>query len=99
VTKKSTPLLSRLLDDVERLCSNKAALARRLKVTPSHLQKWITAREYEPGGEITLRLQKWVKEAKEAKQKSPGSAQTPPEPKAQLSNPSYEKTKSGRKKS
>lgn len=95
VTKKSTPRLNKLFARILRVCSNKSELARRLGVTSSHIQKWITAREYEPGGEVTLAMLDWV-QAEEAKQtKSPGRALTRPEPKTRKTKAYYDKRKSG----
>jgi hypothetical protein len=98
VTKKATPRLAKLLDRIERVCANKSELARRLEVSPTHIQKWVTAREYAPGGEITLAMLEWV-QAEEAKQKRrPGRVSPRPEPKTQPRKSSYEKPKSGQKK-
>jgi hypothetical protein len=99
VTKKSTPRLDTLLDKVERLCKNKSALARELGVSSQHIQKWVTAREYEPGGEITLQLLEWVS-AEEAKQnKNRSRASTPLRRKTRLTKSNHEKRKpSPRKK-
>ncbi len=79
---------------------SQAELARMLGVSSSAVAQWLADDKSAttPTAETTLRLLQWV-EAEEAKQKSPGSASTPPEPKTRLSHPSYEKTKSGRKKS
>src|ERR1700722_10125071 len=96
MTKKRTPRLDALLDRVESLCKNKSALARELGVSSSHIQKWITAREYEPGGEITLHLLEWVR-AKEARQKekSRRSVRAPRRQKTRSTQSSYEKRKTG----
>jgi len=98
VTKKRTPRLDALLDRVERLCENKSALAAELGVSRHHVQYWITSRKYEPGGEITLHLLEWAT-AEEAKQTSRRSAQTPRRRKARKTHSSYEKRKSGPRKS
>jgi uncharacterized protein (DUF2384 family) len=74
MTKKATPRLTTLLDKVERLCTNKAALARELGVTSTHIQKWVTAREYEPSGEVTLHLLEWVQAAEAQQTKNRGGA-------------------------
>ena len=95
MTKKATPRLSRLLDRVERVCANKSALARFLGVSSSHIQKWVTARDYEPGGEVTLALLEWVEAAEDQQNESSGRAETQPEPVAQLKKSSYEKPKPG----
>ncbi len=94
VTKKATPKLNRLFDRIEQVCSNKSELARSLGVTSTHIQKWITAREYEPGGEITLRLLEWV-QAEEAKQtKSPARVRSASGAKTRKRKSSYEKPQS-----
>lgn len=74
----------------------KAELARHLETSLPRISEWLS--DTEPGGETTLKLLNWV-EQQEAKQKSPGSAETPPEPKAQVRKPSLnENQNSGRKK-
>ena len=98
MTKKATPRLTTLLNKVEALCINKAALARKLGVSPQHIQKWVKAREYEPGGEITLQLDEWVR-LEEAKQnKNLLSVSAPRRRKTQSTKISYEKRKSSPRK-
>lgn len=82
MTKKRTPRLDALLDKVERLCRNKSALARELGVSPQHVHMWITAREYEPGGETTLHLLEWATRQAKLKNKNRDGAQTPSRRKA-----------------
>jgi uncharacterized protein YjcR len=98
VTKKATPRVDSLLDRIEGVCINKAALARSLGVSPTHIKKWITQRKYEPGGEVTLAMLEWVQAEEGKAKRSPGRAATRPEPKTQLRRISHEKPKSGRKK-
>ncbi len=82
-----------LLDRVERLCENKAELARELLVTPHHVHNWLKARRYEPGGEVTLHLLEWAT-AEEAKQnKAAGDATNITSDKARITKSSYEKSK------
>lgn len=90
MVRKRTPRLDALLDKVESLCRNKSALARELGVSRDHVHKWITARQYEPGGEITLRLQEWVR-AEEAKHnKNRAGAITPTRQRTRSTNQTYE---------
>lgn len=95
MTKKPTPRLDKLFNRVLRVCANKSELARRLGVTSSHIQKWVTAREYEPGGEITLAMLEWVQAEEAKQQKSPGRAETRPEPKTRKRKSRNENLKSG----
>lgn len=74
----------------------KSELARVLGVDRSRVTDWLAGR-HEPGAEITLRLLEWAQAEENNQRESPGSATTPPEPKAQLRNSSYEKTRSDRK--
>lgn len=92
----SEPELDALMERVlnaTRQYGDKAKLAEFLGVSSQQLNNWLT-RICSPGGEITLRLQKWVS-AEEAKQKSPDRASTRPERKTQLRKASYDKPKSG----
>ncbi|HEX3720634.1 MAG TPA: hypothetical protein VH595_22010 [Verrucomicrobiae bacterium] len=101
MSKKPTPRLHALFDRVERVCQNKSALARLLGVSRDHIQKWITARQYEPGGEVTLALLEWVtaEEAKQ-KQKALGSVITTAKSrKAHATKSSYEKRDTGPRRS
>jgi transcriptional regulator with XRE-family HTH domain len=68
----------------------KATLARALGVPRQWVNDWLLGK-HEPGGDITLRMLDWVT-AEEAKKKSPGSAQTPPERKTRKMKASYEKS-------
>jgi len=97
VTKKS-PRLKRLLDRVARVCENKAALARELGVSSNHIYQWITAREYEPGGETTLHLLEWVEKTERQQKEKSGHALTRPERKTRIRKSTYEKTNSGQQK-
>ena len=74
----------------------KGRLAHSLGVPQSRVSEWLSGRTA-PGGETTLQLLNWV-EHEEAKQKSPGRAETRPEPKAQLRKSKHAKPKSGPKK-
>jgi predicted XRE-type DNA-binding protein len=91
--------LASLIERIKQLTSPigmKGKLAKALGVPQPRVSEWLSGKT-EPGGETTLRLLAWAT-AHEDKPKSPGRALTQPEPKAQLRNPSYETTKSGRKK-
>lgn len=74
----------------------KAALAREFNVTPASVSEWLSG-DSSPTAETTLRLLQWVTEA-ESKQRSPGRAQTRPEPKDPTQPINHEKAKSGPKK-
>ena len=62
-----TPLLDALLEEVGNLCKAKrgrvSELAEALGVLQPQLSAWLT-RKRQPGGEITLRLQRWLGETK-----------------------------------
>jgi hypothetical protein len=85
VTKKQTPRINQLLDDIQEVTDQGLGtlsdLSEFLGVSRFHLYKWVTAREYEPSGEVTLAMLEWVT-AQRDKQKSPGRASTRPERKA-----------------
>jgi hypothetical protein len=93
VTKKRTPRLNALLDRIERICKNKSALARELGVSRDHIQKWITARQYEPGGEITLHLLEWVGAAEAKQRKALGDADNTAKSRTRLRNSRNERSK------
>jgi transcriptional regulator with XRE-family HTH domain len=103
VTGNISPVKSTMANLLDRLNKTtslrgmKSKLAKVMGVPLSNVSQWLSGAR-EPGGETTLRLLEWV-QAEEAKQpKSPGSAQTPPERKTQLSKSYYEKTKSSHQK-
>ncbi|HEY3853825.1 MAG TPA: hypothetical protein VGO67_05465 [Verrucomicrobiae bacterium] len=89
--KKSTPLLDRLLDRIERLRPNKSELARILNVDRQRVYHWVTARTTEPGGEVTLALQQWADAKEVNKRKALGSAINTAKSKAHATPSSYEK--------
>jgi len=71
MVKRATPELDRLFRRVRTLTKARGAavsLAEHLGVSRSTLSDWLSGR-FEPGGEVTLRLLKWVTAA-EAKQKA-----------------------------
>lgn len=74
----------------------KGKLAKALGVHQPRVSEWL-AGKYEPTGETTLRLLNWVI-ATEAKQESPGGAETPPEPKTQPRKSKHENQSQARKK-
>ena len=67
----------------------KSALAREFGVTPASVSEWLSGKSA-PTAEATLHLLKWVEKA-EGKQKSPGSALTPPERKTRKRKSGCEK--------
>jgi DNA-binding transcriptional regulator YiaG len=72
ITKKATPELHRLFKRVRAHTKRNGALtelADFLGVSLSTLSDWLRGR-FEPGGEITLRMLKWV-ERSEVKRKTP----------------------------
>lgn len=97
ISKKVTePELDKLIERVRKATAprgSKTLLASWLKVSPQVLNDWLS-RRFSPGGEITLRLQKWVS-AEEEKQQSPDRVEARPERKTQLRNNAYVKPKSG----
>lgn len=103
MVKRLTPKLDKLLRRVRAAVKQRGAraqLAAELEVIPPTLSNWLNGR-YEPGGEATLQLQKWVIEA-EAKQqnKEPGRALTRPGRMTRRSKiTSHEKAKSDQRKS
>lgn len=83
VKRKPTPELDRLFRRVRTATKQPGSLkklASTLGVTPPTLSDWLGGR-FEPGGEVTLKLQKWVigAEAKQQKER-PGRAVTRPGP-------------------
>jgi transcriptional regulator with XRE-family HTH domain len=75
---------------------SRAALARKLHVTPQALNEWLQGRSAPPA-EQTLRLLQFAAEAQQ--KQSAGSAVTPPAPKTRKSRSKrYEKAKSSRKR-
>lgn len=65
-TMKPIPTLRGLLEAVKKATAKRgqrAALARAFKISPASLSEWLRG-ESEPGGEITLRLWKWVTDPK-----------------------------------
>ena len=85
------PIMPTLIERLRRATEKhgrKTELAAWLGAPQQSVTDWLSGRK-EPAGETTLRLLAWVT-AEEAKQKSSGSAVTPPEPKAQP-QASYEK--------
>lgn len=88
------PKMRDLLSRVRALTAGrgrKTLLARDLKVPLPRISEWLSGKN-EPGGEITLRLLQWVL-AEEAKQKSPGSATTPPRAKTRMEKHNGQKSK------
>jgi hypothetical protein len=75
----------------------KTKLAHTMGVSRPAVSQWIAEDGTAPTAEMTLQLLAWV-QAEEVKPKSPGRAETRPEPKTQPWKSSYEKPKSGRKK-
>jgi len=76
----------------------KAELARTLHVRASRLSEWMSG-AWEPGGETTLRMLRWVQQQEANQQESPDNVSASPGPKTQ-SQESYEKKpKSGQSKS
>ena len=75
----------------------KSALAREFNVTPASVSEWLSG-ESSPTAETTLRLLSWVSAYEAQQPKSPGRAQTRPEPKTQVGESSYEKQTQARKK-
>ncbi len=102
MVRKVTPELDRLIAKVlrhTREFGTKVALADFLGVSPQLLNKWL--RGSEPGGEVTLRLRKWVavREAKTQQKKRAGSVEAQPALKTRKGKiKSNEKTKSDQKK-
>src|SRR5262245_23106743 len=79
MVKRPTPLLDALLARVRALLEGRGAQARLsdyLHVKSGRVSEWLSG-EIEPGGEITLHLQKWVAEA-EAKQKKTAAVRLTP---------------------
>jgi transcriptional regulator with XRE-family HTH domain len=71
VKRKPTPKLDRLFKRVRAVTSQPGSLkrlARFLGVSPQTLSDWLGGR-FEPGGEVTLKLQKWVIAAEATQQK------------------------------
>jgi transcriptional regulator with XRE-family HTH domain len=93
-------ILASLLARANRIASargKKSELARFLRVPRQRINDWLSGARA-PGGEVTLQLLEWV-QAEEAEQtKSPGRAQTRPEPKTQVRKSWYEKQTQVRKK-
>jgi len=71
----------------------KAALAKFLKVDPPRVSDWLRG-NYEPSGEVTLRLLEWVA-AEEAQQKTPGGAENAAKGKTRSIHSKDEINKSG----
>jgi transcriptional regulator with XRE-family HTH domain len=83
--------LQRLLDQVRRLTEERgerAALATFLGVPRPRISEWLSGR-YEPGGQITLKLARWV-EQQERKTRGPGAISSAPEPKTRSKKGSNE---------
>ena len=71
MVKRPTPELDRLFRRVRKATKPRGARARlaaELGVLPPTLSDWLRGR-YEPGGEITLKLQNWVDAAEDEQQK------------------------------
>ena len=71
MVKRTTPELAKLFRCVRALTKERGAIKRLADVMGVHQQSitdWLTER-YEPGGEVTLRLQKWVMAAEAKQQK------------------------------
>jgi transcriptional regulator with XRE-family HTH domain len=69
MVKRPTPELDRLFRRVRKASKARGARARLaiyIGVSPTTLSDWLSGR-FEPGGEVTLSMLKWV-EAEEAKQ-------------------------------
>lgn len=102
MTKKKTPRLSELLDEVQMLCrgpenyGRKSELARFIGVSPQFVHNWLVSRVYEPGGEATLAMLEWVQARRS--QKGPGRARTRPERQTQVRKSRYEKRTQASKK-
>lgn len=62
--KKSTPNLTHLLNKVEAMLASKAGTMAELVIALNSSQprvhEWVMGRKYEPGGEITERMNKWL---------------------------------------
>jgi transcriptional regulator with XRE-family HTH domain len=71
----------------------KSELARYMGEPPQRINDWLSGSRV-PSGEVTLHLLDWVT-AEEAKQKSPGSVQPPPERMTQRKTSDHEKQSSG----
>lgn len=75
MVKRSTPRLAKLFVRVRRLTTERGAksrLADILGVERARITEWIKG-DFEPGGEITLKLLEWVTaaEAKQQKKRAP----------------------------
>lgn len=71
VVKRNTPKLDRLMKRARSLTKAYGAIQRladELGVLPSTLSDWLRGR-FEPGGEVTLKLQEWVIAAEARNQK------------------------------
>lgn len=71
--RKPPQRLARLMRQVKRATKaygSRAALARRLGITPNELHNWLTLR-HQPGGEQTLTLLEWLQhQTKQAKERT-----------------------------
>jgi transcriptional regulator with XRE-family HTH domain len=84
-------LIRRLRNATEKR-GMKAKLARAMGVPLQRVSEWLGSVK-EPSGKTTFKLLQWVRQ-QEGQQESPGSAQTPPEPKTRSTQISHEKRKS-----
>lgn len=99
MVKRLTPELDRLLKRIRAATKrrgSRAELATMIGVLPPTLSDWLRGR-YEPGGEITLQLQKWVIAAESKQKTDPARADTRTGKMTQKSkSKAYEKAKSDR---
>jgi transcriptional regulator with XRE-family HTH domain len=97
------PTLKQLLARVRVLTNPKvrrgrrAKLAKDLGVSRSLVTGWLSG-IFEPGGDLTLQLLKWVAAEEAQQNKSPGTAQTAPERKTRRKANREKDKPSGRRK-
>ncbi len=94
MVRQATPKLDKLIARVQRLtraAGARCALAEVLKVSPQHLNHWLSGSR-EPGGEITLTLEKWATAAEAKQKKTPGVLRAHPAKPRPRENTINEKT-------
>jgi transcriptional regulator with XRE-family HTH domain len=102
VVKRNTPELDRLMKRVRTFTKRRGAIQKlsdEIGVARPTLSDWLRGR-YEPGGEVTLKLQKWViaAEAKQPKKTAAMLVTSQRQMTRSAKSQSHEKAKSDRPK-
>jgi len=93
MTSPMKELLARL-SVATKARGKKAALAKLLKIPAPRISEWLH-RNYEPSGEVTLRLLEWVTAEEAQQQNAPGDAENTARGKTRSTTSKNENSKSG----